>query len=179
MKISLRNVTLAFAQLDKAVSFNGGDPKFSVTLLLDKNDKVQVDAVNDAVMQALKGRFGDKAEKILSAIENNSQRYNISDGDTKEYDGFAGNMAIKCNSKFQPTMIDLAKNELKDANAPRSGDVCNVKIEIIAYDKPNSGVTARINGIVLIKRGGVNGGRPASIEELEDLSEGLDADDLG
>lgn len=179
MKIKLSNVTLAFAQLDKAVAFNGGDPKFSTTILIDKDDTAQIDAVNDAVMQALKGRFGDKAEKILGAIENSSQRYNIADGDTKDYDGFAGHIAVKCNSIAKPTLVDIAKQPLPENQPPRSGDICNVVIDVFSYDKPQSGVSARIAGVQVVKRNQLAGGAPASVDDFDDLSEGLDADDLG
>lgn len=179
MKLFLKNVTLAFAQLDKAVSYNGGDPKFSTTLLIDKSDSEQIAKLDEAVMSQLEKRFGAKAKDVLKQIENNSQRYNIADGDSKDYDGFAGHISVKCSSVVKPTLVDIAKQPLPDNQPPRSGDLCNVIIEVFSYDKPYSGVSARVTGVQVIRRNQLTGGAPASPDDFDDLSGGLTADDLG
>ena len=69
MKIRLDNVRLAFPKLFVAESFNGqGDPKFSATLLFAPGSPAEA-KVKQAMTEAAKGKWGDKAADMFKQLK--------------------------------------------------------------------------------------------------------------
>ena len=91
-RVMLKGVRLAFNDLFKARAFDAdSEPKFSGTFLLPKNDP-QWPAIEAAIEAAAAAKFGEKkAPSVLKGIRGNPNRYCVVDGDTKDYDGYAGN----------------------------------------------------------------------------------------
>lgn len=181
MKAVLKKVVLSFPELFAAKAFGDGDPKYSATLLIDKgseNDKI----IKDAIDAVLKEKFGTKAESIAKQIANNSQRCCYGDGDEKEeYAGYAGRMALRVSSKFAPTVVDMDKSPLTQADGKMySGANVVAIVNFYAYDnKFGKGVGCGISGIQFAGHGdALGGGVKASLDDFEDLSEGLTADDF-
>jgi hypothetical protein len=176
-KIRLNNVRLSFADLFEARTFQGNDgkdskPKFKGTFLLPKDDP-QNKTIEKTIREVATAKWGAKAEAILKSINGNPNRFCYADGDTKEYDGYAGNMAITANNKVRPLVIDRDKSPLTEKDGrPYSGCYVNAQIEIFAYDNPGKGISASLSGVQFLRDGeAFSGGRPASVDDFDDVAD--------
>ena len=83
-----REIRLSFANVCEANSINGGKPKFSVSLLIPKDDAATIDAINTAIEAAIQegiGKFGGKIPPRASL------KLPLRDGDTERDDeAYAG-----------------------------------------------------------------------------------------
>lgn len=180
MKVVLKNVRLAFPSLFTASRFNEqSEPKFSATLLVEKgsdNDK----AVQAAIKQVAKDKWGAKAESTLKKIEGNPNKYAYKDGDDTDYDGFENHMAIRASNKVRPTVVNKDRSPIAESDGIiYGGCYVNAIIEVFAYDNSGSGISASMKGVQFVKDGeAFSGGGVAKADEFEDISEGADADEF-
>ena len=114
MKIRLNNVRLAFPVLFEAKTVNGeGKPAFSASFLLDPADP-QVQAINNAIEQVAKEKWGARADAILKQLRSQDKTA-LHDGDIKSnYEGFAGRLYVSARSTARPLVIDKDKTPLTE-----------------------------------------------------------------
>ena len=177
MKITLNEVRLSFPDLFTARPFKPGDkPKFKAAFLIPK-DSPQIKAIEVAILAAARGRWGAKAEAIIKSIRGNPNKFCFQDGDTKEYDGYAGMMALSAGNASRPLVIDGQKNPLTEADGkPYAGCYVNGIVEFFAYDNSGNGISASLKGVQFVRDGDAfGGGAPASVDDFESLEEGADA----
>lgn len=181
MKVKLTNVRLAFPVLFEAKTVNGeGKPAFSASFLLDPADP-QVKALNQAIEQVAKDKWGAKAEAILKQMRA-QDKVALHDGDLKaNYDGFPGNLYVSARSATRPLVIDKDKSPLTEQDGkPYAGCFVNASIELWPQDN-NYGkrVNASLRGVQFFRDGdSFAGGGAASEDEFDDISSGATADDL-
>ncbi len=181
MKVKLTNVRLAFPVLFEAKTVNGeGKPAFSASFLLDPADP-QVKALNQAIEQVAKDKWGAKAEAILKQMRA-QDKVALHDGDLKaNYDGFPGNLYVSARSATRPLVIDKDKSPLTEQDGkPYAGCFVNALIELWPQDN-NYGkrVNASLRGVQFFRDGDAfAGGGAASEDEFDDISSGATADDL-
>lgn len=181
MKVKLTNVRLAFPVLFEAKTVNGeGKPAFSASFLLDPAD-TQVKALNQAIEQVAKDKWGAKAEAILKQMRA-QDKVALHDGDLKaNYDGFPGNLYVSARSATRPLVIDKDKSPLTEQDGkPYAGCFVNASIELWPQDN-NYGkrVNASLRGVQFFRDGDAfAGGGAASEDEFDDISSGATADDL-
>ncbi len=181
MKLKLENVRLAFPVLFEAKTVNGeGKPAFSASLLIDPAD-AQVRAINAAIEQVAKEKWGAKADAILKTLRA-TDKVALHDGDLKStYDGFAGNLYISARSTTRPLVIDKDKSPLTEQDGkPYAGCFVNASIELWAQDSSyGKRVNASLRGIQFFRDGDAfAGGGAASEDEFEEITEGATAGDL-
>ncbi|MBI6549917.1 DUF2815 family protein [Xenorhabdus lircayensis] len=180
MKISLKNVRLAFPDLFEAKDFEGdGNFKFRATFLIPKERKELIAEIEAAILKVATDKWGAKAEGITNSIRGNHMRFNLRDGDEKsDYDGYAGNMFIAASNKARPLVIDRGRSPLTAQDGkPYSGCYVNATISIYAYDNKGKGISASLGGVQFFRDGDAfSGGGVASADEFDDLSEGADVD---
>ncbi|PHM33300.1 DUF2815 family protein [Xenorhabdus innexi] len=181
MKISLKNVRLAFPELFEATQVNGqGDFKYRSNFLIPKERKELVAEIEAAILKVATDKWGAKAAGILKTIRGNNMRFNFRDGDDKpDYDGYAGHMYISASNKARPLVIDRDRTPLTAQDGrPYSGCYVNATISIFAYDNNGKGISASLGGVQFFRDGDAfAGGGVASVDEFDDLSEGAeDAD---
>ncbi|PHM39296.1 hypothetical protein Xmau_02900 [Xenorhabdus mauleonii] len=180
MKITLKNVRLAFPDLFEATQVNGqGDFKFRATFLIPKERKELIAEIESAIIKVATEKWGAKAEGIIKTIRGNNMRFNFRDGDEKtDYDGYAGNMFISASNKSRPLVIDRARSPLTAQDGRiYSGCYVNATISIFAYDNNGKGISASLSGVQFFRDGDAfAGGGIASVNDFDDLSEGADAD---
>ncbi len=165
MKIVLKNVRLSFPSLFQTEMYNGTDTeKYATTLLIDKDDP-QVTALRDAMKKVAAEKFGNSIPKSL--------KWCIQDGDEKEYDGYAGCIAIKATTKRRPVVIDGSKTPIADEDGKiYAGCYVNASIDLWCMDN-NYGkrVLASLNGVQFARDGdafGTNSNSALSdFEEIE------------
>lgn len=181
MKVFIKNVRLSFPDLFIPRPFKPGDePKYKATLLLAKDDP-QIAAIETAIKEAAKAsKWGAKADSVLKSIRGNPNKFCFQDGDTKDYDGYAGMMALTANSKSRPLVIDGQKNPLTQADGkPYAGYYVNASVEFFGYDNSGSGISASLKGVQFVRDGdSFSGSTPASPDDFESINEGAEAPDM-
>lgn len=178
MKLSIKNVRLAFPVLFNAKSVNGeGDPAFSASFLLDSKHP-QIAEIKKAIDEVGRAKWGQKWEAVKKQMEA-ADKTALHDGDTKaEYAGFEGNFYISARNKVRPLVIDRDKSPLVESDGkPYAGCYVNASIELWAQDN-NYGkrINASLRGVQFLKDGDAfAGGGTASEDDFDDIEE---ADDL-
>ena len=183
MKIKLKNVRLAFPDIFKATAMNEGDkPAFSAAFLIDPTKQPDlVASVNAAIDAVAKEKWGAKAEATLKTLRA-ANKVAIHDGDTKEYQGYAGMLFINARSATKPAVFDADLTPLTEQSGkPYAGCYVDASIEIYAQDNSyGKRVNASLKGVQFRRDGDAfAGGAPASADDFEDLSvKDETADDL-
>lgn len=147
-------VRLSYARLFEPQSFEDGkDPKYSVTLMIPKEDTATIDAIRQVAKEVATEQFGEKLPKFKNPF--------IKDGDEEEDAQNHGFYLVRASTTKAPgvvkiqngTTVQLQKDEIK------SGDWALVTISIFAYDKQmNKGVSAYLNNVLLVAQDEALGG---------------------
>ncbi|NKD93119.1 DUF2815 family protein [Haematospirillum jordaniae] len=181
MKIKLENVRLTFPVLFEARTVNGeGKPAFSASFLLDPADP-QVKALNQAIEQVAREKWGAKTEAVLKQMRA-QDKVCLHDGDLKSnYAGFPGGLYVSARSTIRPLVIDKDRSPLTEADGkPYAGCYVNASVELWAQDN-NYGkrINAGLRGVQFFRDGDAfAGGGAASEDEFDDISSGVEAGDL-
>jgi len=169
-KLILKNVRLSFPSLWSTEIYNGEDTeKFAATLLIPKEEK-QVAKIKQVMKEAAEEKFGKSLPKSL--------KWCLSDGDEKEYDGYAGHYTIKATTKKRPTVVDSGKTPLiEDDNKIYAGCFVNASINIWVMDNQyGKRVLANLNGIQFVKDGPKFGSDNNALDDFDVLEN--DDDDV-
>lgn len=179
MILKLKNVRLSFPDLYVPKAFKDGEPKFGATFLVPKTSALHKE-IEKAILDAATVKFGAKAAKIIEGIRSNPNKFCYQDGDTKEYDGYEGCMALRAKRDSRPLIVDADKNPLTQADGkPYAGCYVNATVEIFAYTNSGNGISAQLRGVQFVKDGDSFGaGTPVSEDEF-DMADGSDGDNEG
>ena len=139
-KIKLQGVRLSFPSLFRKAVFQGEETKYEATLLLDKEKHADTIAeINEAIKKGIADNF--KGAKIPA------DKICFKDGDTIDYDVYAGCMSIKAANNKRPMVIDRDKSPLtEDDNKIYAGCYVNAVIE---FWFQNNGFGKRVNANLL------------------------------
>lgn len=155
----------------------GQEEKFSVCLLIPKNDKKTLQLIQEAVAEATdfgqKTKWGGKVPKNL--------KLPLRDGDTEkdldtnpEYEGM---FFLNCSSKRHPDIIDSHKMPIVSPEDLKSGDWGLASINFFPFAAAgNNGVGVGLNNIMKKRDGDALGG---SFTKAEDDFEGEFDDEDG
>ena len=178
MKLSLKKTRLSFPDMFTAKAFeDGGTKTYGCTLLIEPgsaNDK----AIRQALQKVAEEKWGVKHAPILKAAlaANNSQKMCYWSGDVKEYDGYAGMMALTAKrgeAKGRPLVIDKDKSPLTEADGkPYAGCFVNASVEIWAQaNKFGNTLRCELLGVQFAADGDAfSAGSVAREEDFEDMS---------
>ena len=112
-------VRLSYANVWEPKSINGGDPKYSCSIIIPKTDTETVNAINAAIDCAIKegiGKFGGKVPP------KGALKLPLRDGDTeRDDDNYAGCYFINANSKTAPQIVDKSVRPILDRSEVYSG----------------------------------------------------------
>lgn len=182
MRIKLNNVRISFCQsLFTAAQYQGkGAFRHSAAFLIvpgSENDK----KIKEAIIAAAALTWDKKATATLKSIEGNSNKYCYMSGDLKEFDGYAGMMALGSHRKQEdgpPLVLDKDKSPLgPNSGKPYGGCYVNASIDIYAQAGENPGIRCGLMGVQFFADGDSFGGAgKAEADDFDDLS--TDADDL-
>lgn len=183
-KVKLTDVRLSFPDLFVAKEFKAGDgkPRFSATFLVapgSENDK----AINAAIMAEANTTFEKKAATMLESFRGNGNKYCYTKGDLKEYDGYAGMMALashRRSSSGRPLVIDGQKNPLVEEDGkPYGGCYVNATVEIYGQKGENAGIRCGLLAVQFARDGDAfTAGSKPSTDDFDDIAEGAVAADL-
>lgn len=156
---------------------DGSKGKYSVALLIDKNDDKTVDAIKKAI-EAAKVEGKSKIANSKGVVPGNIKTP-LRDGDEKDIDdeAYAGKFFINASSKQKPQIVDRHVEPITEESEVYSGCYCNVSVNFYAFNvNTNKGIAAGLGNIQKVKDGErLAGGASANedFEELEDDDEGF------
>ena len=160
------NTRLSYFHGWEPVSINGGDPKYSVSVLIPKTDKETVDAINNAIEEGITKFGGKKPNRAAIKLP-------LRDGDIeRDDDAYKGHYFINANSKTAPQIVDKAVKPILDRDEVYSGCYGRVSLSFYAFNSNgNKGVACGLGNIQKIKDGDSLGGRPTAVDDFTTLED--------
>lgn len=160
---------VAFPEVFQPRGFEGGEPKFSVTMLFDS------DADLSEMKKLAKAASGDKWSKKKTP---KNLKDPFRDGDDVEWDGFAGTTFVRATSKFQPGIVgrDASKALIRTEDF-YAGCYARATVNAFAYDTAgNKGVAFGLQNLQFLKHGDPFTGRTNAEEDFDSLPDEDDED---
>ena len=163
------NTRWSYANVWEAKSINGGTPKFSVSLIISKDDTVTVNKIKAAIQSAyeegqskLKG--SGKTVPALSVLKTP-----LRDGDLERPDdeAYAGCYFINANSASAPGIVDADRQPVIDRSEVYSGVYGRASINFYAFNSNgNKGIACGLNNLQKIKDGEPLGGKSRAEDDF-------------
>ena len=168
---------ISFANIWEPKAINGGEEKYSVSLLIPKEDKVTLAKIHKAVEAAKEDAKGKKwGGKIPPNL-----KLPLHDGDIDRPDdeNYAGHMYFNATSKDAPQIVDRRVQPILDPMECGSGDYCNVSVNFYGFAASgNRGIAAGLGNIQKVKDGERLAGRTTAASDFTEV-EGDDEEILG
>jgi hypothetical protein len=185
MKVKLSNVRLAFPNLfeAKTVGTGEGEARFSAAFPIipnSANDK----AIQAAIAEVAKEKWKDKATAVIKELRSKGRTcYRLEElsKDGVVYDGFEGTYALNASNTVRPTVLDVNKAPLTAQDGrPYAGCYCTVIVDLWAQDNSwGRRINATLAGVQFFRDGeAFGGGRPASQDDFDDLSDTAEDEEL-
>lgn len=178
---------ISYAHIFEPHAMDGQDPKYSLSLIISKDDEKMVakakKAIEEAVQDGIDKKWGGKKPTGLHLPLRDG------DEDRPQDDAYANSYFINCNAgeKYPPQVVlryrdpETKKPMLGDEDSVYSGCICNVAINFYAYAvSGNKGVAAGLGNIQKWEDGERLSGGRRNVEsdfEFDDFEE-TDLDDL-
>ena len=158
-------VRLSYANVWEPASINGSKPKYSVSLIIPKDDKATVDAINRAVENAIK----DGAAKFGGKIPpRGSLKLPLRDGDAERDDeAYKGSYFVNANSTTAPQIVDRQVQPILDRGEIYSGCFARVSVNFYAFNSNgNRGIACGLGNIQKIRDGEPLGGKTSAADDF-------------
>ena len=163
------NTRWSYANVWEAKSINGGKPKFSVSLIIPKDDTATVNKIKAAIQSAyeegqskLKG--SGKTVPALSVLKTPMR-----DGDLERPDdeAYANSYFINANSAAAPGIVDADRQPIIDRGEVYSGVYGRASINFYAFNSNgNKGIACGFNNLQKIKDGEPLGGKSRAEDDF-------------
>lgn len=159
-------VRLSYANIFEPKSINGGDPKYSVSLIVPKEDKKTIAAIQKAVDAAIeegRGKFGGKVPNKAAL------KLPLRDGDIDRPDdeAYANSFFVNANSTTPPEIVDKDLNPIMSRSEVYSGVYARVSINFYAFNtNGNRGIACGLGNIQKIRDGEPLGGKASAAEDF-------------
>lgn len=159
----------SYANVWEPKSINGGTPKFSVSLIIPKSDKVTVAKIKAAIEAAyqegearLKGN--GKSVPPLAGIKNPLRDSDLDKPDDKAY---ANSYFINANSATAPGIVDADRNVILTRSEVYSGVYGRASINFYAFNtNGNRGIACGLNNLQKIRDGEPLGGKSRAEDDF-------------
>lgn len=156
VKVVTGKVRLSYAHLFQPVAAQeGGQPKYSVSIIIPKEDTETVEKFRKAFEDAKNTNaafFGGSVPKMLKG--------GLRDGDAERDDeAYAGCYFINANSTNKPGVVDADMNAILDPNEVYSGCYARVSVTMYPYNTQGSkGIACGLNNVMKVADGDRLGG---------------------
>ena len=163
------NTRWSYANVWEPKSINGGAPKYSVSLIIPKSDKVTVEKIKKAIQAAYEEGQGKlkgngKTVPALSVLKTP-----LRDGDLERPDdeAYANSYFINANSATAPGIVDAGRNTIIDRSEVYSGVYGRASINLYAFNSNgNKGIACGLNNLQKIKDGEPLGGKSRAEDDF-------------
>lgn len=176
-KVVTGEVRFSYAHVFEPASINGGEAKYSVSILIDKSDKKTLARIEKAIEAA---KTAGAASKFGGKIPSNL-KLPLRDGDVDREDDevYAGKYFINANCKQKPGIVDKSGNPIIDTTEFYSGCYGYASITFYAFNSNgNRGVACGLNNLMKTRDGEPLGGRASAESDFADLISANDDDDF-
>ena len=161
-------VRLSYEHVWEPQSVNGGDPKYSASLIIPKTDSITITAIKQAIAAAYetgKSKFGPNPP----ALERLKTPLRDGDVERPEDDAYANAFFINANSTTAPGIVDLARKPINNRNELFSGCYIRAVINFYAFNRNgNRGIAAGLGNIQKVKDGEPLGGKTRAEDDFND-----------
>lgn len=146
----------SYVNLSEPRSIEGGEPKYSLTLLIPKSDKAtkaKIDAAIEAAKQAgLSTKFGGRIPPVLPTPLHDGDGARPSDGE--EYGPECkGCWVIAVSSKNRPSVVDIDRNPIMDQSQIYSGMYGRVSMDFFPYAGTKKGIGVGLGNVQKLEDG--------------------------
>lgn len=155
----------SYANVWDPKSINGGTPKYSISLIIPKSDKVTIQKIKAAIQAAyeegeskLKGN--GKSVPSLAVLKTP-----LRDGDLERPDDEAYKNAyfVNANSATAPGIVDADRQQIIDRSEVYSGVYGRASINFYAFNSNgNKGIACGLNNLQKIRDGEPLGGKASA-----------------
>lgn len=171
--LKLENVRGSFLNLFQPQLQNDGKKTYGGTFIFPPDHPAKA-ALEAEMAKVATEKWGAKAATELKALKA-GLKVCLRDGDTKPYDGFAGNWFVSTTSKNKPYVLDKDATQL-DENSGRvySGCYLDASIEVWAQDNEfGKRINASLRYVQFRKDGPAFGGTgaPVSMDEFKPIED--------
>lgn len=160
-------VRLAYVRVFEPHSMNeGADPKYSVCVIVSKDDEETISRIKMAVEDAKKegeSKWGGKIPKNL--------KLPLRDGDLEREDQeeFENCYFFNCSSKQAPGIVDVDRMPIFEQSEIYSGIFARVSVNFYAFNSNgNRGIACGLNNIQKIRDGQPLNGRTRAEDDFND-----------
>ena len=178
--ITGKNTRFSYCSVWEPKSVNGGDPRYSVSLIIPKSDTETVKDIHAAVEAAYReGESKLKGKGSLPALS--ALRTPLRDGDLDRPDdpAYAGCWFVNANSDHAPGIVDERAKPILDRNEFYSGCYGRASISFFAYNtNGNRGIACGLNNLQKLRDGEHLGGRMSAEQEFAEFTDDGDEDFL-
>ncbi len=164
----------SYANVWEPKSINGGTPKYSVSLIIPKDDTATVNKVKAAIKAAYeegesKLRGNSKFVPALAAIKTP-----LRDGDKERPgdDAYANSYFINANSSTAPGIVDADRNPIMERSEVYSGVYGRASINFYAFNtNGNKGIACGLNHLMKCRDGEPLGSKSRAEDDFADLDD--------
>ena len=160
-KIVTGLVRFSYCDVFQPRAVNEGDePKYSICVLINKNDKETVEKIKAAVNAAIGSNTSTLAGKN-GQVNRATLKLPLRDGDTDRPDdpAFEGMYFLNATTKRKPAVVDIDRNPILDPGEFYSGCYGRISLNFYAYNfQGTKGIAVGLNAIQKIKDGEPLGG---------------------
>ena len=148
-KVITGKVRFSYAHVWEPDSIDGGDPKFSVALLISKKDKKTLDKIKAAINTAIE----DGTQKLAATggkVNKATLKLPLRDGDEERPDSpeYADCYFVNASSKNRPGIVDAALQKIIDRSEFYSGCYGHASVNFYAFNtKGNKGIACGLNNL--------------------------------
>lgn len=162
---------LSYVNLNAPKSINGGEARYSASVLIPKTDTATLTKIKNAVEAAytegaakLKGT--SKSIPALSALKTP-----LRDGDAERPDdpAYAGHYFLNANNKEKPGVVDKNRDKIIDNAELYSGIYARCSLSFFAFNSNgNKGIACALNHVQKIRDGEPLGSRTKAEDDFND-----------
>ncbi len=159
-KIMTNEVRFSYAHLSEPVSVNGGDPRYSASIIIPKSDQETYDIMQKAIENTVQVGI----EKFGKGFKNAKTHYPIHDGDTEkpEDEAYANAWYVNVSNKTAPGIVDANRMPITNETDIYSGMYGRCTINFYPYSVSGSGISASLQNVQKLRDGEALGGVKAS-----------------
>ncbi|MFL0245501.1 DUF2815 family protein [Candidatus Clostridium stratigraminis] len=175
-KVMTGKVRLSYAHLFEPHAIEGNEPKYSVSVIIPKNDKETLTLIKEAVEQAKKdgaAKWGGKVPPNLKTP--------LRDGDSERPDdeAYANCYFLNASSKNKPGVVDKNVQAVIDATEVYSGCYARLTLNFYPFSASgNKGIAAGLGNVQKLEEGEPLGGFTRAEDDFDSV-ESADDDFLG
>lgn len=176
-KVVTGKVRLSYANVWEPKAINGGDPKYSTSIIIPKKDKKTIQKIEDAIAEAIDD--GYESGKFKKGKAKSTLKIPLRDGDVERPDdkNYADSMFMNLNSVKQPGIVDRDVQPILDQNEVYSGCYARVSMNLFAYNSNgNTGIGAGLNNIQKLADGEPLGGGSTPDQDFSNVDDEDDED---